>query len=58
MQKLSPFFKDGLLLVGGRLNKSELDFYAKRPILLPNNDHVVNLLVDAYHRRILHAGPN
>ncbi|KAI8441772.1 hypothetical protein MSG28_005461 [Choristoneura fumiferana] len=58
MQKLCPFLSDGLLLVGGRLNKSDLEFFAKHPILLPNNDHVVNLLVDAYHKRFLHAGPN
>lgn len=52
------FFKDGLLLVGGSLNKSKLDFCTKHPILRPDSDHVVNLLVDAYHRWFLHARPN
>lgn len=58
MRKLLPFMKNGLLLVGGRLNKSELDYFAKHPIVLPNNDHVVNLIIDAYHRKYLHIGPN
>ena len=55
--KLNPFIKDGLLRVGGRLTNSDLDYDSKHPILLPGRDHVVDILIDYYHKKYLHAGP-
>lgn len=58
LQKLSPFLHDGLIRVGGRLANSELDFDSRHPILLPRQDHVVELLVSHYHIKNFHTGPN
>lgn len=56
--KLSPFVdKDGLLRVGGRLQHSSLSFTAKHPLLLPKKCHLSSLICDAFHKRLLHAGP-
>lgn len=54
---LSPFLASDILRVGGRLEKSSLEFDSKHPILLPKRDHIVNLIIDYYHRKYLHAGP-
>lgn len=54
---LSPFLDNNILRVGGRLEKSSLEFDSKHPILLPKKDHIVNLIIDYYHRKYLHAGP-
>lgn len=47
---------DGLLRVGGRLQFSTLPFNQKFPLLLPQNDHVVDLLIIREHRRLGHGG--
>ncbi|XP_063630426.1 uncharacterized protein LOC134801759 [Cydia splendana] len=58
LQKLKPFMdKDGLIRVGGRLSNADLEYTQKHPIVLPRRDHVVNLIVDYFHRKHLHAGP-
>lgn len=54
---LSPFLDNNLIRVGGRLDKSSLDFDCKHPILLPKKDPIVDLIIDYYHRKYLHAGP-
>lgn len=54
---LKPFLDNGILRVGGRLTNSSEDYDYKYPFLLPRRDHIINLLVDHYHRRHLHAGP-
>nr|XP_037874350.1 uncharacterized protein LOC119630103 [Bombyx mori] len=55
---LSPFLKNDILRVGGRLKNSSLEFDSKHPILLPKKDHIVNLIIDYHHHKYLHAGPN
>lgn len=58
LQSLSPFLDDsGLIRVGGRIQQSHLKYEAKHPIIMPKTHHVVNLLVDYYHLKYLHAGP-
>lgn len=47
---------DGLLRVGGRLQFSYLPFNQKFPLLLPEDDYVVNLLITREHRRLGHSG--
>ncbi|XP_072400953.1 uncharacterized protein [Diabrotica undecimpunctata] len=55
---LNPFLDDtGLLRVGGRLQKSELSFDQKHPIILPNGHVLTKLIVISYHHKYLHAGP-
>nr|XP_049698106.1 uncharacterized protein LOC126054983 [Helicoverpa armigera] len=56
--KLKPFLDEhGILRVGGRLSNSDVPYNYKHPCILPRHDHVVNLLVDFYHKKHLHAGP-
>lgn len=57
LMKLCPFLKNGLLLVGGRLSHSAESLNKKHPVVLPRHDRVVELLIDYYHRKHFHAGP-
>lgn len=55
---LSPILdSDGLLRVGGRLNKATtLSFNERHPILLPKGHHVTQLIIRQIHCRNLHPG--
>ena len=56
LAKLKPFREDGLLRIGGRLNRSSLDHDSKHPFILPK-DHIVSELITLhYHRLNGHAG--
>lgn len=58
LKHLSPFIDDsGLLRVGGRIQHSTLSFAAKYPIILPKSHHITNIIIDYYHLKYLHAGP-
>lgn len=35
---------------------SDLQFDARRPILLPKNRRLTKLIIEACHRRVLHSG--
>lgn len=54
-----PLFFDelGLLREGGRLVNSNLDFERKHAIILPSKYIFVQLLINHYHQKFLHAGP-
>lgn len=55
--RLRPFVDEhGLIRVGGRLVNSGIEFAKIHPVILPRNDHVVNIIVDYYHIKNLHAG--
>nr|XP_037872500.1 uncharacterized protein LOC119629716 [Bombyx mori] len=56
-QRLRAFVHEGIFRVGGRLENAHLEFDSQHPILLPARDHVVNLLIDYYHKKYLHTGP-
>jgi len=57
--KLKPFEDENnqLLRVGGRLTNAPIPFEAKHQVILPNNHHVTNLIINHYHLRLGHAGP-
>lgn len=58
ISQLAPFLdNEGILRVGGRLRNASLQYDSQHPILLPKKHHVVNLIVDYYHKFYLHAGP-
>ena len=42
-RSFSPFIKDNLISVGGRLAHSNLSYDYKHPYLLPKTHHIVNL---------------
>lgn len=56
LRKLNPFIQDGLIRVGGRLVNSHLSYEQKHPLLLPQKEHVVCLLVEHFHKHNLHVG--
>lgn len=58
IRRLAPFLDhENIIRVGGRLRNAPLDYTAKHPILLPKKHYAVDLLIDYYHLRLLHAGP-
>ena len=54
--KLDPQLTDGLLRVGGRLEKAPFQLDAKHPIILPVSHHVVRLIIEFYHHASGHSG--
>lgn len=58
IKQLNPFIDgEGLLRISGRLDKSDLDFCQKFPLLLPAKHQVVRLLIEYEHKKLFHAGP-
>ena len=55
--KLKPFMKERLLWVGGRLNRSDLDYNAKHPIILPGKHRITEMIILYYHSANGHVGP-
>ena len=56
LTRLTPFFEDGVVRVGGRLGNSHLSWATKHPPILPNEDRVVELLIQDVHQRVGHEG--
>ena len=57
IQSLCPFVdKDGLLRVGGRLQRSNLPEGTKHPIILPKRHMLTDLVVRHYHTESRHYG--
>lgn len=54
--KLDPQLTDGLLCVGGRLEKAPVNRDTKHPIILPASHHVVRLIIRFYHHTSGHSG--
>lgn len=58
LKSMTPLLdKDGIIRVGGRIEKSALSFDEKHPILLPYNDKLVKSLLRELHEDNLHCGP-
>ena len=54
--KLDPFVENGFIQIGGRLHNAPIKIDARHPIILPKKHHVVNLIIDYYHRASGHSG--
>ena len=54
--RLNPFIKNDLLHVGGRLKQAMLPHDHRHPIIFPSSTHVTNLLINAVHVSLGHAG--
>ncbi|XP_062538652.1 uncharacterized protein LOC134206926 [Armigeres subalbatus] len=48
---------EGLIRLGGRLGHSAESEDFKHPIVLPKGHRLTRLLIESYHERLLHAGP-
>ena len=58
LSPLCPFFDSlGLLHVRGRLSNINISYERKHQIILPKRHHFTNLVVQYYHEKIGHSGP-
>ncbi|XP_055527048.1 uncharacterized protein LOC129719682 [Wyeomyia smithii] len=59
LRLLNPFIdSDGVIRVGGRLRLSEQPYLTKHPILLPSSHPFTRLVIERFHRKLLHGGGN
>ena len=57
LYRLLPFLDShGILRVGGRLRRAEIEHGEKHPIVLPKNNHVSRLVAKHNHLRVHHQG--
>ena len=56
--KTQSCYVNGLLRLGGRLNRASVSFYHKHLFILPNTLHLTNLFVLCCHSVIGHDGAN
>ncbi|XP_065080297.1 uncharacterized protein LOC135703125 [Ochlerotatus camptorhynchus] len=57
IRNMSPFFDpEGVLRVGGRLDFALLPYQSKHPALIPTNHPFTRLIVEHFHRKLLHGG--
>ena len=57
LDRLLPFLDShGILRVGGRLRRAEMEHGEKHPNVLPKNNHVSRLAAKHYHLRVHHQG--
>ncbi|XP_055589329.1 uncharacterized protein LOC129741616 [Uranotaenia lowii] len=58
MRYFNPILEsDNLIRLGGRLKYAQIPEGARHPIALPVRHHFTKLLLEAYHKRLLHAAP-
>ncbi|XP_053697048.1 uncharacterized protein LOC128744228 [Sabethes cyaneus] len=53
---LRPIYTNGLLRVGGRLDRSQLPFESRHQIILPDKDPVIHRFIQQMHVELLHVG--
>lgn len=57
LKSLNPILdKNGILRVGGRLEKSQLNYEEKHPIILPPHCHLTTLIIRKQHLATMHGG--
>ena len=56
LRTLSPSIHDGIICVGGRLNRAPIPFSAKHPMILPSKHPVSDLIIKDYHEKEGHVG--
>ena len=53
----TPFVDEhGLLRVDGRLNKANLFYGQRHPLLLPHDHHITNMILHDFHNDNMHSG--
>lgn len=60
LRNLNPVFDkvERTLRVGGRIRHSDLPREQKHPLILPEGQHLTEILIDSLHRENLHVGRN
>ena len=55
--KLSPMVdNDGLVRVGGRLQRASLSYEKSHRLIMPSSHHVSSILIKHYHEKVQHQG--
>ena len=49
LRKLNPFLEEEVMRAGGRLQKSDLEYNAKHPIILPPNHPITAMIIEKEH---------
>ena len=57
LAKLKPFVNDGVLRFGGGLDRADLSYDAKHPMILPGKHRVTEMIILHYHFANDHVGP-
>ncbi|XP_055543030.1 uncharacterized protein LOC129728606 [Wyeomyia smithii] len=52
-----PELRDGVICVGGRLRHASVTFDRKHPIVLDSSHPLTKLIMEDYHHKLLHGGP-
>ena len=47
---------DGVMSVGGHISEAPIALEAKFPVIIAPKHHVIQLLIDAFHQKLAHAG--
>ena len=55
MQNLQPIRFDGIVQVGGRMEKALVEFYEKHSLILPKNCHFSQLVIRQHHVEMGHS---
>ncbi len=58
LYKLDPVLQDGILRVGGRLNKAAMPEESKHPVVLSKHSRISTLILSDIHQRYGHCGRN
>ena len=56
ISSLDPQLVDGVLRVGGRIQKAEIPWESKHLVIVDHGHDVTRLVVIRYHRKLIHAG--
>lgn len=57
LASLNPIIdENGILRLGGRLDRSELDYEMKHPFIIPQDSRLAHLIMDYAHRKTYHGG--
>ena len=56
LRKLNPVLFEGILRVGGRLDRALIPFEVKHPVILPSQHHVTKLIIRDHHQSVGHSG--
>ncbi|KAK6181756.1 hypothetical protein SNE40_009545 [Patella caerulea] len=55
--RLDPFLdKNGLIRVGGRIQRANIPHELKHPVIIPSKSHLTKLLITHYHQKVNHMG--
>ncbi len=58
LYKLDPVLQDGILRLGGRLNKAAMPEESKHPVVLSKHSRISTLILSDIHQRYGHCGRN